>query len=81
MTEIEKQVEKFDKRGDVNTLEVTPYGQDPKWVMEQKSQDSFLATIERLARMPELDPVKLQQIMDMNERVLDRNAKQASMPL
>jgi len=73
MTEIEKQVDEFEKRGGPNTLEVTPYGQDPKWV---KEQDPFLVTIERLARMPEFDPVKLREIMDMQERALDRNAKQ-----
>ena len=73
MEKIEKQVDEFEKRGSPNTLEVTPYGQDPKWVREQ---DPFLVTIERLSRIPDFDPVKLQQIMDMQEKALDRNAKQ-----
>lgn len=40
-------------------------------------QGSFLATIERLASNPDVDPTKIAQFMDMQERVLDRNAKQA----
>ena len=37
----------------------------------------FLTTIERLASRPDIDPVKIQQFMDMQERILDRNANQA----
>lgn len=40
-------------------------------------QDTFFATIERLASRPDVDVEKIKQFMDMNERVLDRNAKQA----
>ena len=37
----------------------------------------FLSTIERLATNPEVDVDKIQRIMDMQEHILDRNAKQA----
>ena len=40
-------------------------------------ENSFLATIERLASRPDIDPDKIKQFMDMQERILDRNAKQA----
>jgi len=77
MNDLSKDIKEFEDRGLAESVEVVPYGQDPQWVAEKKEQDSFMATIERLARMPDVDPIKLKQIMDMQERVLDRNAKQA----
>ena len=73
--DVEEKVENFTKR---NTVEVTKHGQDPSWLVEKREQDSsFLATIERLAKMPDVDPAKVKLFMDMQERILDRNAKQA----
>ena len=66
-------LKEFDNR---NTVEVVPYGEEPTW-RKQSEQNSFLATIERLAARPDIDPGKIQQFMDMNERILDRDAKQA----
>jgi hypothetical protein len=46
--------------------------------LPEKPQDgSFMAVIERLASRPDIDPQKIQQFMDMQEHILDRNAKQA----
>jgi hypothetical protein len=39
--------------------------------------DSFMSVIERLASRPDIDPAKIQQFMDMQEHILDRNAEQA----
>ena len=41
------------------------------------SQDSFLATIERLAALPDVNPEHIEQFIKMNERVLDRQAQKA----
>ena len=57
-------IEKFEQRNG-DTLP-TPGG-----------QDTFLATIERLSARADIDVSKIEKIMDMQERVLDRNAKQA----
>ncbi len=57
--------EKFDSRGNGAML--------PAPV----EQNTFLATIERLASRPDIDPDKIKQFMDMQEHILDRNAKQA----
>lgn len=38
---------------------------------------NFVAVIERLASNPDVDPVKLEKFMDLQERILDRNAEQA----
>lgn len=61
-----ERVNDFEKRG------ADGFGKDvvPK-------EDSFLATIERLASRPDVDPEKIKQFMEMQESVLDRNAKQA----
>jgi len=40
-------------------------------------ENSFLTTIKELASRPDIDPEKIKQFMDMQERILDRNAKQA----
>ena len=66
MTDINKtdDVKKFEDRGQLVPHEAT-------------EPDSFLATIERLASRPDIDPDKIKQFMDMQERVLDRNAEQA----
>lgn len=61
-----ERVNDFEKRGaDGFTKDVVP------------QEGSFLATIERLASRPDVDPEKIKQFMDMQERVLDRNAQQA----
>lgn len=44
---------------------------------EPEPRTDFLTVIERLASRPDIDPDKIKQFMDMQERVLDRNAKQA----
>lgn len=44
---------------------------------EMTQQESFFASVERLAMNPQVDVSKIKQIMDMQEQVLDRNAKQA----
>jgi hypothetical protein len=77
MKMMNEDVEKFEERGVASSIEVVPYGQDPKWLAKKKVQNPFLETIERLARLPDVDPAKLKQIIDMQEQVLDRNAKQA----
>lgn len=64
MNDIDKKVEEFESRG-----EIVP--------SKAPESDSFLATIERLAARPDIDPDKIKQFMDMNELILDRNAKQA----
>ena len=43
----------------------------------QPEQDSFLKAIERLAANPAVDVDKMRSIMDMQERVLDRTAKES----
>lgn len=45
--------------------------------MPVPEQQSFFTTIERLAMRPDVDVEKIKQIMEMQEHVLDRNAKQA----
>jgi hypothetical protein len=44
---------------------------------EVNQQMAFLAAIEKLAANPNVDVEKIQRIMDMQEQVLNRNAKQA----
>lgn len=44
---------------------------------KREEQSDFLGIIERLAKNPDIDVAKIQQILDMQERILDRNAKQA----
>lgn len=58
-------LDKFDERGQAVV----------KYATEEEG--SFLSTIERLASRPDVDPEKIKQFMDMQERILDRNAKQA----
>jgi hypothetical protein len=62
-----KDLEKFESRIKRNDIPAT----------RPQQEDSFLAIIERLASRPDIDPDKIKQFMDMNERILDRNAKQA----
>ena len=40
-------------------------------------QQSFFASIERLAMRPDVDVEKIKQFMEMQEHILDRNSKQA----
>ncbi len=40
-------------------------------------EQNYLTIIERLAVNPDVDPDKIQKFLDMQERILDRNAKQA----
>jgi len=40
-------------------------------------QESFFTSMERLAASPNVDVEKFKQILDMQEQILDRNAKQA----
>lgn len=40
-------------------------------------QAAFFSSIEKLAANPKVDVAKIQQIMNMQEHILDRNAKQA----
>lgn len=47
-----------------------------KELIEQK-EGSFMQTIERLSMVPEIDVGKIEKIMEMQERILDRNARQA----
>ena len=42
----------------------------------QNQQADFFAAIERLVINPDVDVAKIKQIMDMQEHILDRNAKQ-----
>ena len=44
---------------------------------EPSQQDNFLSAIERLSANPNVDVAKIKQILDMQEHILDRNAKQA----
>jgi len=43
----------------------------------EKPDDSFLAVVERLSARPDIPVEKIKQIMEMQEHILDRNAKQA----
>ena len=45
--------------------------------LPETTQDSFLTVIAGLASNPEIDVEKISRMMDMQERILDRNAKQA----
>lgn len=55
--------------------EQTKYGDENLPVVDQ--QTAFFSAIERLAINPDANVEKIKQIMDMQERALDRNAKQA----
>ncbi|MBA7559118.1 hypothetical protein ES708_00731 [subsurface metagenome] len=44
---------------------------------KQEQNSDFFTAIERLAANPDVDVAKIQQIVDMQEHILDRNAKQA----
>lgn len=68
--------EKFTGRGQGAAV-VDHKGREVALASPDESQDSFLATIERLAARPDIDPKKIEQFMNMQERVLDRNAQQA----
>lgn len=50
---------------------------ETKEILPAIQQDSFFIAIERLAANPDVDVEKIKQIMDMQEHILDRNAKQA----
>jgi len=50
---------------------------DRRIQVEPEPKTDFLTVIERLASRPDIDPDKIKQFMDMQERILDRNAKQA----
>ena len=43
----------------------------------EQNKDGFLAMIERLSSRPDIDVEKIQRIIDMQEQILNRNAKQA----
>jgi len=60
--EINKDIEKFEAR---------------QVKIPVEKQETFLGAIERLASNPNVDVAKIEKIMDMQERILDRNAKQA----
>ena len=49
----------------------------PEEALPVIQQTDFFAAIERLAINPDVDVAKIKQILDMQEQVLDRNAKQA----
>jgi len=65
-------MEKIEER-DIQKFE----GRSTPPVPEVIQADPFLMMIERLASRPDIDPDKIKQFMDMQERILDRNAKQA----
>ena len=44
---------------------------------EQENVTGMVAMIERLARAPEVDVTKLEKMLDMQERIMDREAKAA----
>ena len=44
---------------------------------QQQDTTALLAVIERVATSPDADIAKLEKMLDMQERILDRNAKQA----
>jgi len=56
--------------------EVAKVGGDVPSVMND-TQTNFLTMIERLSTNPDVDVAKIEKIMDLQERVLDRNAEQA----
>jgi hypothetical protein len=45
--------------------------------MKADEPSNFLSAIERLSANPQVDVAKIQQILEMQEHILDRNAKQA----
>lgn len=69
MVDADKDLEKFEGRG----KEIVPAVHQDL----QEHQESFFATIERLASRPDVDVAKIEKFMEMQERILDRNAKQA----
>jgi len=46
-------------------------------IQESKETSNFVGAIEKMASNPDINVVKLEKIIDMQERILDRNAKQA----
>lgn len=48
-------------------------------VTAEKQEDSFMAMMERLATAENVDVIKIEKMMDLHERMLNRNAKQAYM--
>lgn len=51
---------------------------EPRQVAQQPAEvTAIMAVIERVATNPEADIAKLEKMLDMQERILDRNAKQA----
>jgi hypothetical protein len=45
--------------------------------ISQPTENTFFKTLERLMSNPNVDPEKIKQFMDMEEHILDRNARQA----
>lgn len=63
----------IDRRIPEDVKELTPQAKTPA----VKQDDQFLATIERLSRQPNIPVEKIEQIMNMQFRILDREAEQA----
>ena len=64
---MEKDLKKYEARQPITVAPETGLTQ----------QESFFAAMERFAVNPNVDPAKIKQFMDMQEHILDRNAKQA----
>ncbi len=43
----------------------------------RQTQDPFFSMIERLASRPDIDVTKIEKLIDMNERIIDKQAEQA----
>jgi len=67
--EVETKLEAFEERGLSK--------RENENLPAPRIDDNFLATIERLAANPDVDPKKIEQLMDLQERVLDRSAEEA----
>lgn len=65
--EMDNDVQKFEERHKEHLPEKVP--------VDEKS--NFFAMIERLASRPDIDVAKIEQIIKIEERILDRNAEQA----
>lgn len=59
------------------TLSLIDAPADPETALAPSQPDSFALMVERLASNPNVDVAKLEKLLDMQERILDRNAKAA----
>src|SRR4051812_23812986 len=65
------------KTATVEQPTLAPTDEAPSTALAVQSADPFTAMVERLAANPDVDVVKLEKLIAMQERILDRNAEAA----